>query len=298
MVHMRSKTFICIYCGNRKPWEMRSEEHFIPKSIYGKFTIRDVCKDCNRRLGTLVDAAFPRYIRFADYLMTGVITANGVATLGDGSQVRGTVKLVEQKTDNRPYSIVEFTDSKGIAVQKSDVKDVKFMAADSDDMKLVAPGIAKVAHASIHYLLNYKDHRFEHRNFVNRPQLEGLRSVFNPDPSRHPGKSYKEVTISAKGHEELVKILEGFKNPEIRRHFILLRQDGKDIVVLIVLLSEYLWTIRIQDYSLPIEVQELQEESLLYELDKLNRKGHVSHGPYAQKYKKVYFHVANPSFGK
>ena len=167
------RTFTCIYCGNRKAWEKRTDEHFIPQNIYGKFIIREVCRECNPRMGALVDACFPQYIRFAEYHKTGIVITDGIATLGDGSRVEGVLKLVEQRTDNRSYSIVEFTDSDGSKVPQSHIKDVKFLAWDSEDVKTVIPGIAKVAYSSIHYLLNYKHHRFKYRNFVNRRQLEG-----------------------------------------------------------------------------------------------------------------------------
>jgi len=249
-------------------------------------------------MGALVDAWFPQYIRFAAYLKSGIIITDGIATIGDGSRVEGILKLVEQRTDTRSYSIVEFTDSDGGRVPRSHIKNVKFLAWDFEDIKTVIPGIAKIAYSSIHYLLNYKHHRFEYRNFVNRRQLEGLRLLFNRDVNRRTSTSYKDITIAAKNHEELIEIIQRFDNPETRRHFILLRQNGKDIELLIILLSQYLWKVSVHDCSLPIGVRELQEESLLHELNKLNLKNYVSHNPYGEKHEKIYVHVANPAFGK
>lgn len=307
---MRSRTFTCIYCGNRKPWEARSEEHFIPKNIYGKFTIHEVCKNCNLRMGTLVDTAFLQYVRFAEYLKTGITETEGTATLGDRRQIEGTVKIVEQRTKSRPYSIWEFTSSDGVKIQVSDIADVKFLILDIEDAVRVRPGIAKIAYAGIHYLLNYKDNKFNYRNFVNRPQLIGLRLYFNPDATSYvsrtgtphsttyivgTGMKYElQYTIDQMTPKEKVKMLKSFSNPEIRRHFLLLRQDGRDIEVLIVLLSWGFWKVRIHNYSLPIGVREEQVESLLPELNPTK----IPSEPEREQHEKIYTHVKNPAFGK
>ena len=110
---MRNKSFICIYCGNRKPWEQRTREHFIPQNIFGQFIIREVCGDCNSLMGSLVDTAFPKYIKHANFLKTGIMETPGIAVLGDKSTIEGNVSIVEQRTGIGPYTIKRFTDKDG-----------------------------------------------------------------------------------------------------------------------------------------------------------------------------------------
>lgn len=291
--YMQKRNFICIYCGNRKPWEVRTEEHFIPQYIYGTFSIREVCGDCNSKMGALVDSAFPRYIRFAEYFKTGIIHTNGTATLEDGSKVEGMVKIIEQRIKSRPYSIRGFISSDGKKIQTHDIAHVRFLAMDPMDTDVVSPGIAKVAYASIHYLLNYRDRKFRYLNFVNSPHLGRLRLFFNANAIRYIGKKYKGFSIQLMTHEERVKILQGFSSPEIRRHFIHLRQDGKDIEVSIVLLSQEFWKVRIYDHSLPIKAMVAQDESLMPELDPIRP---LPSEPVNKEPGAIYINVANPSF--
>lgn len=58
----------CIFCIEEKPREQFSTEHVIPESIGGTFTIDNVCKICNSRLGAevdskLVDDSFVKLVR-------------------------------------------------------------------------------------------------------------------------------------------------------------------------------------------------------------------------------------------
>lgn len=290
---MQKEDFICIYCCSRKDKKLRSEEHIIPKNIHGKFTISDVCSDCNSSVGALVDTAFPQYIKFAEYLKTGLMSTDGIATLGDGSQVSGIAKIVEQRTDARPYSINDFITSQGVRIKKSDIKDVKFLALSSEEKSRVVPGIAKIAYAGMHYLLNYKYHKFRHRNFVIGRQFEGLRQLFCYDSSRYVGRIYKEVTIADMPYEEQISMIRGFNKPEARRHFLLVRQEGRNIEIQIILLSWSFWKVKIHNYSLPVGVTEVQAESLLDDLNPLSK---MPPKPSKERTKQVYIHVRNPAF--
>jgi len=47
---------ICIICRKDKEQQLFNDEHVIPDSLGGKLIIKNVCKDCNSRLGTKIDA--------------------------------------------------------------------------------------------------------------------------------------------------------------------------------------------------------------------------------------------------
>jgi uncharacterized protein YlaI len=47
---------ICIICRKDKEEQLFNDEHVIPDSLGGKLIIKNVCKDCNSRLGTKIDA--------------------------------------------------------------------------------------------------------------------------------------------------------------------------------------------------------------------------------------------------
>lgn len=293
---MTKRTFLCIYCGNLKPWAERTEEHVIPQSLYGKFIIREVCKECNNRIGALVDNALSQCIRFAEYYKTGIISTAGVAILRDKTEVEGNVEIIEQRTPQLPYSIRRFTGSDGSEVPISSIMSVRFLARNIEkEPELAGPGIAKMAYAGIHYLLNYVDHRFRHRNFVNGPHLGGLRLFFNPYATRYVGKRYKGCSIRPMTFEERVVLLEGLESPEVRRHIILVKQDGKDIEVSLVLFSAHLWKVRVLDHRLPDGITERHAESLLPELSQISI---TQTKPMHEPSDRLYIDVANPRVAK
>ncbi len=243
-------------------------------------------------MGALVDNALSQWIRFAQYYKTGIISTAGVAILRDKTEVEGNVEIIEQKTPQLPYSIRKFTGSDGSEIPISNIMSVRFLAMNIEkEPELAGPGIAKMAYAGIHYLLNYVDHQFRHRNFVNSPHLGGLRLLFNPNATKYMGKRYKGCSIRSMTYQEQVVLLEGPESPEVRRNIILLKQDGKDIEVSLVLFSAHLWKVRVFDHCLPVGITERRAESLLPELSQISI---TQTKPIDEPSDRVYINVANP----
>ena len=62
---MTGSSFVCLYCGHDKPQSEESLEHAIPQFMGGEFAppqymLRNVCKQCNNRLGLFVDASYAK----------------------------------------------------------------------------------------------------------------------------------------------------------------------------------------------------------------------------------------------
>lgn len=62
---MTKPSFFCLYCGHDKPKSEASLEHAIPQFMGGEFApqqymLRNVCKQCNNRLGLFVDASYAK----------------------------------------------------------------------------------------------------------------------------------------------------------------------------------------------------------------------------------------------
>ncbi|QDI34388.1 HNH endonuclease [Serratia marcescens] len=62
---MAKPGFVCLYCGLNKPKSEESLEHAIPQFMGGEFApqqymLRNVCKQCNNRLGLFVDASYAK----------------------------------------------------------------------------------------------------------------------------------------------------------------------------------------------------------------------------------------------
>ena len=256
--------FTCIYCGFKKDLSERTKEHVIPQCVYGKFVIREVCRDCNSKMGRLIDQAFPDYIPHAVFLKTGVLNTGATACLKDGSTLTGKVIVVEQRTKNGPYEIVKFENEEGTAVDRSLIQSVKVLAYDFENTKRVTPGIVKVAFGGIHYLLNYQDHRFQHLDYVNCPELSSMRRSFNPKAIKYPRKKPCDFTIERLMTSDRKAYIGSFTRPEIRRNAIRIRQRGTKVEIMVVLLSQWVWRVKVDKLYLP--AKDVSAESLLPEL--------------------------------
>jgi len=245
-------------------------------------------------MGAVVDAVFPRYLPFVKYLKTGIYDGEATAILEDDSEVDGVVRIVEQRIPEKPYDIVRFVDLEDKVISTPDIASVRFTILGAADEALVR-GIAKIAYAGIHYLLNHRDHSLSYRNYVNCPQLGMLRLFFNPNATKYIGKRFKGFSIADVSLDEYREIVRRFHNPHIRRHFILAKQEGRDIAVFVVLLSQEFWKVVIYNYSLPTGISEVFDEALLTELSPL--RDTFAKGPSNAQASYV-LHVKNPSYQK
>jgi hypothetical protein len=62
---MTEPSFFCLYCGHNKPKGEESLEHAVPQFMGGdvapqQYMLRNVCKQCNNRLGLFVDASYAK----------------------------------------------------------------------------------------------------------------------------------------------------------------------------------------------------------------------------------------------
>lgn len=85
----RLTTQYCVYCGQDVEESEMTDEHFIPKSIGGRYTIR-VCERCNSRAGQLIDVQLSTSARSRAFSMRAKKNDRipGYVQLNDGSMLK------------------------------------------------------------------------------------------------------------------------------------------------------------------------------------------------------------------
>jgi len=262
------KKFICIYCGKEKDISESSNEHVIPRYLYGRLIIREVCETCNNSVGKIIEPCFPKFVKHAKYLRTGIIETEAKTTI-DGIEIEGIARVIEQRTGERPYKLDSFLDKNNNQL-KEKVTSIEFLAHEfnlEDLTKNLMPGIFKICFSALHYFLNYEDNSRNYLDFVDCPELGGMRLFFNPKAKIRPGQNFNAIQFQHLGFSSWKNIRDKWNTPEIRRNYIEIKNKKHDTEFIIVLLSDWAWKVIIKNFNIP--KNEFIYEDLLPKLNKL-----------------------------
>jgi hypothetical protein len=269
----QNMSFYCVYCnrdrsGKRNSLEEKTNEHFIPDSIGGKWII-PACNQCNNIAGKGCDSFLKNVAYTYKLFLNGIVEINGVAELNDNRLIPSRLKY--QTTVNGHHQFFECKDlSFNGAINKDQLKSFLFQVQDPNSIQYSYPGIAKIALGSIFYLTkSYKMCPSKISNIFRDLTFADIRSLFlgsyfNPGGKGH-GHGAIMVSLSPSQAERL---LLSRNSPNIRRHYISVEDANNSIVITLCLYSMYFWKVTIPNAALSLG--KLEDEILLKKLDPVN----------------------------
>lgn len=261
--------FWCPYCkrsrsGTKSSPEEKTAEHFVPQSISGKWTI-SVCAECNSSLGSTCDAYLAKVSWLEKMRRSGIVETSGRAVLLDGSQVPAVFRIQQLPQSDNPHIHVHSCKSLDSQhpIKKRDLKAVVFSCEKMDSIGNAYPAILKIALAGLVYTARISQVYPAIKALIEGAALDGAREHFlgrriNVSGSgRRAGFQVARITP-----EECQHIQASLQRPHMRRHLFHAVQQGNDIVVTIVLFSDFFW--RVTFSSVELGVPSLYAETILH----------------------------------
>ena len=248
-------SFYCVYCNRDRSGkidspEEKTNEHFIPESIGGKWTI-PICKQCNSIAGKGCDAFFSKVAYTYKLFHKGIVDIKGFAELQDGRIIPARFKY--QTTENGRHQFFECKDlASNSWIEKKQLISLRFQANDPEDVYYTYPAIAKIFLGSIFYLTkSYKIPASQIQNIYKDLTFADIRKLFLGTNFNFGGKGIghgaKMISLLP-GQAE--KLLLSRNSPNTRRHYISTEDMTNSIVVTLCLYSMFFWEVTIPNASL------------------------------------------------
>jgi len=261
--------FWCPYCkrsrtGAKGTPEAKTAEHFIPESISGKWTI-SICAECNSSLGSTCDAYLAKVSWLEKMHRSGIVETSGTAVLLDGSQVPASFKIQQLPKSDNPQ--VHVRSCKSLNSQhnfkKRDLKEVVFCCEKMNSVGNAYPAILKIALAGLIYTAQRNQVYPAIKSLIEGAAFDGARERFLGRTIATSGPARRAMFQVARiAPEECKQIQELCVRPQMRRHLFQASQQGDNIVIDIVLFSDFFW--RVTFSGVQLEVNSLCAETILY----------------------------------
>jgi hypothetical protein len=238
--------FWCSYCkrsrsGTKGTPEEKTDEHFVPQSISGKWTI-SVCSECNSRLGSTCDAYLAKVSWLEKMSRSGIVETSGMAILLDDSPVPAIFRIQQLSQSSNPQIHVHSCKSLEFqhAIKKQDLRAVVFRLEKMDSIGKAYPAILKIALAGLVYTARISKVYPSIKALIEGAALDGAREYFlgrRLNVSESANRSGFHVARIAP--DECQHIQASLQSPHLRRHLFHAVQQGDDKVITIVLFSGF-----------------------------------------------------------
>ena len=261
-------SFYCVYCnrirsGKRGTLEEKTQEHFIPQSIGGKWHI-SVCDYCNSVAGSSCDAFFAQVSWTHRFFKDGIVETDGTARFLDGSEADVHFSY-QEKGDHRQLHLCRELAS-GMNIPQKEIRSIKFKMPSWRDTRNTYPAIAKMALGGTYYLVRrYGEWSPATEAFFSNLYFADIRRLFLGRRFRPGGKGRGlGCTIEAILPPETGIILRSRKSPSIRRHYMSVEDADSGLQVVLCLYSHYFWRVTIP--RLELGLGKLEDEIILNSL--------------------------------
>lgn len=261
--------FWCSYCkrsrsGTKGTPEEKTAEHFVPQSISGKWTI-SVCAECNSRLGSTCDAYLAKVSWLEKMRRSGIVETSGSAILLDGSRVPAIFRIQQLPQSGNLQIHVHSCKSLDSQhpIKKRDLNAVVFRCENMDSVGSAYPAILKIALAGLVYTAHRSQVYPAIKALIEGAALDGVREHFLGRRLNVSGSARRAgFQVARIAPEECQHIQTSLPRPHTRRHLFHAVQQGEDIVINIVLFSDYFW--RVTFSKVELGVPSLYAETILH----------------------------------
>jgi hypothetical protein len=244
--------------------EEKTAEHFVPQSISGKWTI-PVCAECNSHLGSTCDAYLAKVSWLEKMRRSGIVETSGSAILLDGSQVPAIFRIQQLPQSGNLQIHVHSCKSLDSQhpIKKRDPKAVVFRCEKMDSIGNAYPAILKIALAGLVYAAHRSQVYPAIKALIEGAALDGVREYFLGGRLNVSGSERRAgLQVARIAPEECQHIQASLQRPHTRRHLFHAVQQGEDVVITIVLFSDYFW--RVAFSKVDLGVPSLYVETILH----------------------------------
>lgn len=266
-------SFYCVYCnrnrsGRKNTPEEKTDEHFIPKSIGGRWKIK-ICAICNQRASKTCDTFFAQIAWTYELYRTGIARMHGFAELKDSRIVA--VYFKHQTTEKGHYQLHWCRDLKTFKIIPTiQIKSIIFQPQHPTDVIATHPAVAKMALGAAYYLVRrYNKWIPSIESVFTGLAFADLRRLFLQGHFRVSGKGIGHgAVMKSLTSRDAETLLRSRVKPSTRRHYIAIDDYRSFLRITMCLYSMYFWQIYIPGITFGIE--KMETEVHLTELSAVN----------------------------
>lgn len=297
-------TFYCVYCnrmrgGKKNSPQGKTSEHFIPKSIGGKWTVK-VCGKCNSLAGATCDLNLAKISWLYEFYAKGILETEGKAILlPNNVEIPARFKYQQKLSINHNQFHYQQKQSinhnqfhycyclnSGKKIPKEKIRGLRFKLEKITSIATNYPAFLKIALGGAYYLTKRYGKWFNLKQVFYNSNFAALREKFLGKNNFTPGDIEVApggigVSLDPKLQSlsllEIESLLKDRDNPEHRRHIISIEGKGGHLEIIMCLFSMFFWKVNIPNAHLILE--KVEDETILYGLSKVkpSEAGNLMH---------------------
>lgn len=267
-----AKEFYCPYCNLICPSEEKTDEHFIPKSVGGKWEIQ-ICVRCNSHCGKHSDAFFAKTFKAYSYFYNSIIEGRAQVYFKKGGREVCDIKLKEIPS-NKHHLIFCRGVKSGLNYRQSEIEKINFIIIEPGEIQYTIDTQLKITLGGIFHLLMRNGLWNEvNQNIFKSPIFNLIRNrilatdqvVFNSPAKEGTNVAYTVDSYLVKEGEEFLK---SRKNPDIRRHYISLENQGENALFRLMIFGSLFWGVTVHKVNFQLK-HCIEDELMLVSMNRV-----------------------------